>query len=1065
MERTQASRARFGSFELDLRAGELHSNGDSALLPDQVFQVLCLLVERGGDLVTREELKSKLWPNDTVVEFDHGINNTIKRLRKFLNDSAEEPRYIETIPRRGYRLMVPVEWVSAGDSSGESSGDASRAAIHKSRLIGIKVSHYRVLEVIGGGGMGMVYEAEDLKLGRRVALKFLPEELATDSVALQRFEREAHTASSLNHPNICTIYEVEEYEGRPFIVMELLEGETLRERLAASETKALRLDQLLDIGLQICEGLQAAHGKGIIHRDIKPANMFITEKNVAKILDFGVAKVIETSEAQEFDAGDGRKRLPSSLDAAGLTRTGLKLGTAGYMSPEQVRGEPLDQRTDIFSFGLVLYEMATGERAFTGETEAVLHDAIVNCEPKPVRELAPELSPRLEQIITTCLEKQKELRYQTVSELSAELKKLRGKRDRVASRRPWLWAASLLLVVLLAGTLVTWRRQRMFKLTSTDTIVLGEFSNSTGDPLLDKGLKIALEHDLAQTPYLNLLSIEKVTRALKQIGKPANAALDDDTAQHVCSRTNSRAVIAGSIADAGNQYQIILKARDCRTGREVAGTEAAAGDRNQIIAQLGAAGHQLRVNLGESELTLRDFNIPLERNMTTSLEALDAYARTMPIRFTIEAIPLLTRAVELDPQFAIAYADLGTTYVDVVQWKLAQQSLTKAYELRDRVDRRSRLLIEGGYYFQATGQLEKALGSSQALQQTYPNALAWNQISFFNRKLGRYEESVSAALKAKQETPDSFRPYVNLEASLRALNHFEQARRTLDEAKARNVDDWDLHAGGYLLSFLEGDSVGMQNNVRWSAGMPGIEDVLLDMQASTDAYYGRFNQAHQTWSRAVELSQMFSTPEQTTGWILDEALSCSLVGNISRAKELTRQALALSAWRPVLAAETLAVVGDTTQSKALANALDHDFPVDTFIQNRDLPTIRALTLIHDQQPQEAINILQTAKAYERTGSVEGFGLYAAYVRGEAYLHAGHATQAAEEFQRVLNDRSIVANFVIGALAYLQLARAQAMMGDKVAARKSYEDFLTLWKDADPDIPIYKQAKAEYANIH
>ena len=516
MEEALHGRVRFGPFELDPRAGELHENGQATVLQEQQLKVLLMLLEREGEVATREEIKQRLWPNDTVVEFDHGINNTIKNLRRVLDDSADDPRYIATIARRGYRLMVPVEWLGAQIASSEesspepSSSDSvsdsidsaaspsvssqpkrsgvegpavensialAKAKLQVGWLTGKVVSHYRVLEVIGGGGMGLVYRAEDLKLGRAVALKFLPEEVGDDPKARERFDREAHAVSALNHPNICTIYDFDEYEGHPFIAMELLQGRNLRDELAAGHFR-LSQQEGLEIAIQIASGLEAAHEKGIIHRDIKPANIFITDKSVAKILDFGVAKVMQLSdlvEAPDLSSakGDENKegvgfsravaastqdervdqsragRIASQHQISGpngtaeavslqdsspngaplptpkettLTRTGLKLGTAGYMSPEQIRGEPLDARTDIFSFGLVLYEMATGERAFTGETEAILHDAIQNREPKPVREVVPEISLQLDEIIGKCLEKQRERRFQTANELRTSLR-------------------------------------------------------------------------------------------------------------------------------------------------------------------------------------------------------------------------------------------------------------------------------------------------------------------------------------------------------------------------------------------------------------------------------------------------------------------------------------------------------------------------------------------------------------------------------------------------------------------------------------------------------------------
>jgi serine/threonine protein kinase len=510
MKETLPQRVRLGAFQVDLRAGEVRDGERAVVLPEQPFQILRMLIERAGEMVTREEIQKKLWPNDTVVEFDHSINAAINKLRQALGDSAAAPKYIETIARRGYRLLIAPEPVT--DPPGFENPDvgvppAPAASLlipspaKGASLIGKKVSHYRVAKVIGVGGMGLVYEAEDLKLGRAVALKFLPEDLAGDPAALQRFEREARAASSLDHPNICTIYEVEEHEGEPFIVMQLLRGETLRDRLATLQAahQSIPLSELLDIALQVCDGLAAAHAKGVIHRDIKPANIFLTTNGPVKILDFGLAKLLEAEERPEgamaADASEDTGRS-SSRD---LTTTGLTMGTAGYMSPEQVRGEKLDARTDLFSLGLVLYEMATGNRAFVGETAAVVKDAIQNRQPVSVREWNSALSPMLESIANRALEKDRDKRYQSAAELRADLLTLAGERDRSQrgrsgkpSRWKWVGVAALACVLSLVAGVLYWRAPRSPKLTDRDTIVIADFENSTGDPVFDDTLRQAL---------------------------------------------------------------------------------------------------------------------------------------------------------------------------------------------------------------------------------------------------------------------------------------------------------------------------------------------------------------------------------------------------------------------------------------------------------------------------------------------------------------------------------------------------------------------------------------------
>ena len=513
---TSKGLARFETFELDLRAGELRKDkGSTVRLSEQPFQILTMLLEHPGEVVTREEIRKKLWPNDTIVEFEHSISAAMNRLRQALGDSADNPRYIETLARRGYRLLVPVEWVGRGagvspqpagiqprsadlplKSAAFAEGKAAELQTNSAlpsvtSLTGKEVSHYRVLEVLGGGGMGVVYKAEDIKLGRKVALKFLPEELANDRAALERFEREARAASALNHPNICTVYEFGEHEGQPFIAMELLEGQTLRDRLAgrsagvppavagasrpspaeqergqdalatAGETPALRsplqIDESVDVAIQIADGLEAAHQKGITHRDIKPANIFITTRQQVKILDFGLAKLsgsagilpASSGEGQQLGAG-GTPALPGApLQNAAtatdphLTRTGAAMGTAAYMSPEQVRGEKLDARTDLFSFGVVLYEMATGRQAFAGGSAAETITAILRDRPVPPSQLNPQLASKLEEIIHKSLEKDRNARYQAASEMRAELRSLKRAIDSGQSVAPELGQAAV----------------------------------------------------------------------------------------------------------------------------------------------------------------------------------------------------------------------------------------------------------------------------------------------------------------------------------------------------------------------------------------------------------------------------------------------------------------------------------------------------------------------------------------------------------------------------------------------------------------------------------------------
>ena len=1096
MKDTLPARVRFGSFELDLKGGELRDGERRTVLQAQPFKVLLILIERNGEIATREEIKKKLWPNDTIVEFDHSINVAVGTLRRALGDSAEAPKYIETLARRGYRLMVPAERVEPG-AYGPSIGEDTAAQIQHEAvgLIGKRVSHYRVLEIIGGGGMGLVYKAEDIKLGRRVALKFLPEELASDPVALQRFEREAQTASSLNHPNICTIHEVEEYEGQPFIVMELLEGETLRDRLATG-AGSLPLEELLDIGIQVSDGLQAAHERGIIHRDIKPANIFLTNKRVCKILDFGLAKpVVEApgfSPAKTSEETVGLQPRPglkpdieeepvrraearrfyqpaTPTPDPSLTRTGSTMGTAGYMSPEQVRGEKLDARSDLFSFGLVLYEMATGQRAFGGETAAVVHDAILNHSPVPVRELNSTLPAKLVTTIDRALEKDREQRYQGAAEMRTDLEEvLSGKRPTV--HRPWKWLAiAALLATAAVGGWLYYRPRSTLTLTANDTIVLADFTNSTTDPVFDDALNTALRVELEQTPFLNVVAPDKVRGTLRVLQRPEYTKLTPDLAREVCRRTKSKAVVTGSINDAGNHYRIELTAADCQSGETIVRTEAEAASRNAVVRALGVAGSQLRSALGEPKASLQKFNKPLDEATSRSLEALQALAQGVRLHMQqsdAAGLPYLKRAVELDPNYAMAYLRLGVVQINLGQASSSIESVTKAFNLRERLTQGDRLLAESIHYDVGTGEVDKADQASEQWIQTFPADVTPHiNLAASSRYSGRPEKAAAEAREANRLSP-SIQAYQSLIGADISLGQFEQAKADFNEAASRNLDDMDVHIPRYIVAMLQGDKAAMDEQINWTLRQPGGEGAMLWLQADNEAYRGHLHKARMFSQHAAQLARSKNSPEWNAGDKANEALLEAEVGNSARARQAAMEALTTTSDRNVRLTLALAFArsGDRQQAQKLVEALNQEFPLSTWIQQYELATIRAAIELDNNHPERAIDILQSAVPYELASTESFTNYYPAYVRGLAYLAASQGPRAATEFQKLLDHPGVVSGFVTGALSHLQLGRAQVMMSDKAAARKSYQDFLTLWKDADPDIPIYKQAKAEYAKL-
>ena len=1080
-----AGRVRLGGFEIDLESGELRSlgtvNGDGkVLLREQPFQVLRMLIGREGKIVTREEIKRKLWPNDTFGDFDHSINVAIGILRRALGDSADNPQYIETLARRGYRLLVAVEWLQTTSQIPQGGAASIKALPGLGSLIGKKVSHYRVLEVIGGGGMGMVYKAEDLKLGRRVALKFLPEELVNDTCSLQRFEREAQTASALNHPNICTIHEIAEYKGQPFIVMELLEGSTLLHHLSLSESNAIPLVPLLDIAIQICDGLQAAHDKGIIHRDIKPANIFLTKQGPVKILDFGLAKLASTEEVEEIGSSKGAhissagsKQLPSvtGTETSGgvhtnLTRTGIALGTTGYMSPEQVRKEKLDARTDLFSFGLVLYEMAAGRRAFTGETAAVVHEAILTQTPPSPHDLNSAVLPELDTVINKAMEKDRSRRYQSAAEIHANLERVRSEMHPVRRRlRGWLASAALLLFVA-AGAWIFRDYRNKVTLSADDTIVIADVNNQTGNPVFDDALNTALRVGLEQTPYLNVLARDKVSGALRLLNLPEDVKVTPEVARQVCLRTNSKMMITSSIADAGNGFRIELNAIACQSGNTIAQVPEVVARRNEIVHLLGVSAVQLRGKLGEPAASLAKFNRPLEQATSPSPEAVQQLAEGYSRHLAMDirgAIQHYQRATGLDSDFGLAYAALGVAHGTLGELDLANASENKSYELRTRMTELTRFLVEDLHYGFVTGEQEKAYPVLLQWVQTFPrDVTGHNNFARCLQLLAQLDRGADEAREAARLLPTPWSYNNSMVASIVA-NRLEEARATFDEAQTRKFDTPDLRENRAVLAFLQKDQPAMQEQWNWAAGKP-IADSFLFTRSRIEAYYGHFRDA-----RLTEQALNPAAKSDVSGLAFrntEEALREAEVGNSDQAQQLAGKALAGAPnWiGQSSVALAFARAGDIEQAQKLADALSQDEPLNTVVQNYSLPTIRAAMKIHENDPAAAVEILRPTVKYD-LAFADGFNsLYPAYIRGVAYLRMGEGRLAAAEFQKLLDHPGIVGRGVTGALSHLQLARAQKMMGDQAAARKSYEDFLTLWKDADSDIPIYQQAKAEYARL-
>ncbi|HVS81321.1 MAG TPA: protein kinase [Pyrinomonadaceae bacterium] len=982
------------------------------------------------------------------------------------------------------------------------------------------ISHYRILEKLGAGGMGEVYLAEDTRLGRKIALKLLAEELTQNRDRLSRFDQEAYAASALNHPNILTIYEMGDEGGRHYIATEFVDGVTLRKRLHASP---MELAEVLDTAIQVAGALEEAHAAGIIHRDIKPENIMVRRNGHVKVLDFGLAKLTERQFGGEEPDGEAVTRALVQTDA------GVVMGTSQYMSPEQARGKPVDARTDIWSLGVVLYEMAAGRAPFSGETKTDVLVSITKNDPPPIARFAPNLPAEFEWIVMKALRKNIDERYQTIKELETDLKKLKQRLEfqtelersmppgkltgsfsasglgyadteilaslpgvhtsvpgaarstgqvpsaaqtRVSSaeyivggikRHKIAAAIAGLAIVLIAVAVYFYYPRQRVTLTDKDTILLADFLNTTGDPVFDGTLKQALAVQLGQSPFLDIFSEERVRDTLKFMNRSPDERVTRDVAREICERQGLKAMLLGSISSLGSSHYVVsLEALNSRTGDPIAQEQFEIDGKEQVLKSLGQAASRLREKLGESLASIQKFDAPIEQVTTSSLDALKNYSRGFEQHSSgkyLDAIQFYKHAIELDQNFASAYARLAYCYNNTKQNELSREASKKAYELRDRASEREKLYISASYYGGVTGEWARQIESLEIWKSTYPRD--WEPANLLANRytvVGPFEKVVAEAQEAVRLNPKDARAHANLAVGFMGLNRFDEAKGVLRRALSQKLETTNMHARLYHIAFVQGDAAAMKEQLDWAAGKP---DETQNWQAQTAEFSGQLAKANQLDGREIELAPRGDSKEITAQVLLQQARRNATFGNCAPVSEIVGKALALSREQAnlVSAANAFAACNQSGFAQSLIDELSKQYPADTLLNSVSLPLIRGQLELNRGNAAQAIQLLEPARKYEVYGD-----FWPQYVRAQAYLKQGNGAQATTEFQNIIDHRGWYPLSPLYPLAHVGLARAAALNSDAAKARKAYQDFFALWKDADATIPLLVAARLEYDKL-